>query len=138
MVILSTATEDQASDWIMKLCQTVAGSSDFLYTTLCPAARAIPCCVAVTKQHIVTFHAHINGEYRFLSSFYIQDITMILVDNEVRNYCVLVSFDGKIFSARSVLCTQPFYDFNDRFCPFRNSNRTTKACGFSLSRQNTN
>ena len=89
VVILSTSTEDQASDWIMKLCQTVAGSSDLLYSTLCPAARAIPCCVAVTKQHIVTFHAHINGDYRFLSSFYIQDITMILVDNEVRNYCIL-------------------------------------------------
>ena len=101
MVILSTSTEDQASDWIMKLCQTVAGSSDLLYTTLCPAARAIPCCVAVTKQHIVTFHAHINGEYRFLSSFYIQDITMILVDNEVRNYCILVSFkNSKIFPAK--------------------------------------
>ena len=75
----------------MKLCQIVAGSSEFLYTTLCPAARAIPCCTAVTKEYVVTFHAHINGEYRFLSSFFIQDITQILVDNEVRNYCVLVS-----------------------------------------------
>lgn len=91
MVILSSSNEDQASDWIMKLCQTVAGSSEFLYTTLCPAARAIPCCAAVTKEHIITFHAHINGEYRFLSSFCIQDITQILVDNEVRNYCILVS-----------------------------------------------
>ena len=91
VVILSSSTEDQASDWIMKLCQIVAGSSEFFYTTLCPAARAIPCCTAVTKEHIVTFHAHINGEYRFLSSFFIQDITQILVDNEVRNYCVLVS-----------------------------------------------
>jgi hypothetical protein len=91
VVILSTSTEDQTSDWITKLCQIVAGSSEFLYTTLCPAARALPCCAAVTKQHIVTFHAHINGDYRFLSSFFIQDITQILVDNEVRNYCILVS-----------------------------------------------
>ncbi|CAB4008208.1 Hypothetical predicted protein [Paramuricea clavata] len=89
VVILSTSTEDQTSDWITKLCQIVAGSSEFLYTTLCPAARALPCCAAVTKQHIVTFHAHINGDYRFLSSFFIQDITQILVDNEVRNYCIL-------------------------------------------------
>ncbi|XP_028393593.1 pleckstrin homology domain-containing family M member 2-like [Dendronephthya gigantea] len=89
VVILSSSTEDQASDWIMKLCQIVAGSSEFLYTTLCPAARAIPCCAAVTKEHVITFHAYINGEYRFLSSFCIQDVTQILVDNEVRNYCIL-------------------------------------------------
>ena len=101
MVTLSSSTEDQASDWIMKLCQTVAGSSEFLYTTLCPAARAIPCCAAVTKEHVVTFHAHINGEYRYLSSFFIQDITQILVDNEVRNYCILVS--NRNFFDHSVL-----------------------------------
>lgn len=109
MVTLSASTEDQASDWIMKICETVAGSSEFLYTTLCPASRAIPCCVVVTKQHVVTFHAHINGEYRFLSSFFIQDITQILVDNEVRNYCILVSKSVHVF--RIV----PYAVFNSSF-----------------------
>lgn len=89
LVAFSSSNEDQASDWIMKLCQTVAGSTDFLFSTLCPASRSIPCCLVVTKQNVVTFHAHINREYRFLSSFFIQDITQILVDNEVRNYCIL-------------------------------------------------
>ena len=91
MIMLSSSTEDQASDWIIKLCQTVAGSSEFLSHAMPPSSRAIPCCSVVTKQSVVTFHAFIQGQFRFLSSFYIENITQILVDNEVRNYCILVS-----------------------------------------------
>lgn len=91
LTLFAAPTEEEATDWIFRLCQVAAEAIDVeddLYNSM---VTSVSCCLILTKAKIVACIPDSVQEdnFQWLSDCSTESITRFFVDNDVRNYCIL-------------------------------------------------
>ncbi|XP_069115023.1 pleckstrin homology domain-containing family M member 2-like [Argopecten irradians] len=83
---IALATDVEANEWLQSLCRAVAqGLEDTSKMVSC-----LPCCLVLTPQKLLMCHEDVQTSFlRTLGSANLLDITNVLTDPSVNNYCIL-------------------------------------------------
>lgn len=91
LIVLAASSEEEAADWIFRLCQVAAEMFDTEEDRYCTVVKCIPCCLILTKAKIVACIPDPTQEdnFQLLSDCSVENVTRLFVDNDLRNYCIL-------------------------------------------------
>ncbi|OWF41230.1 pleckstrin homology domain-containing family M member 2-like [Mizuhopecten yessoensis] len=83
---IALATDVEANQWLQSLCRAVAQGLEKTPLTV----NCLPCCLVLTPQKLLMCHEDVQTSFfRTLGSANLLDITNVLTDPAVSNYCVL-------------------------------------------------
>jgi len=91
LIVLAASSEEDAADWIFRLCQVVADTFDVEDEMCCSVEKSVPCFLILTKAKIVACLPDPTkaDSFQLLSDCSVESVTRLFLDNDVRNYCIL-------------------------------------------------
>lgn len=91
LLVLAAYSEDESADWIFRICQATADTSESVEDMSSTVMKCVPSCLILTNVKILACLPNPTRDetFQLLSECSVQSVTRLFVDNDVRNYCIL-------------------------------------------------
>lgn len=100
LLVLAAYSEDESADWIFRICQATADTSESVEDMSSTVMKCVPSCLILTNVKVLACLPNPTRDetFQLLSECSVQSVTRLFVDNDVRNYCIL-EFERNEYSA---------------------------------------